>query len=111
MSVPPGPSAPVSDRAVPDAEQLARRSRREQRLVPSTAHAVGLVVVLAIYLLIPHVLNDLWAGVAVQAGILCIGGLGLNLLTGYAGQASLGNAAFVSIGAFTAAYLGYMYRH
>ena len=31
--------------------------------------------------------------------------LGLNLLTGYAGQVSLGHAAFFAIGAYTAAVL------
>lgn len=35
--------------------------------------------------------------------LAAIGALGLNLITGYAGQASIGTAAFLAIGAFTAA--------
>ena len=35
-----------------------------------------------------------------------IGGLGLNLLTGYTGQISLGHAAFLAVGAYTTALLG-----
>lgn len=38
--------------------------------------------------------------------IYAIGGIGLNLVTGYAGQVSLGHAFFIGIGAFTGATLG-----
>ena len=38
--------------------------------------------------------------------IFAIGGVGLNILTGYAGQLSLGHAFFMGIGAYTAAVLG-----
>lgn len=38
--------------------------------------------------------------------IYAIGGIGLNLVTGYAGQVSLGHAFFIGIGAFTGAVLG-----
>lgn len=38
--------------------------------------------------------------------IYAIGGIGLNLLTGYAGQISLGQAFFMGLGAYTAAVLG-----
>lgn len=38
--------------------------------------------------------------------VFAIGGIGLNLLTGYAGQVSLGHAFFLGIGAYTAAVFG-----
>lgn len=38
--------------------------------------------------------------------IFAIGGIGLNLLTGYAGQVSLGQAFFLGVGAYTAAVFG-----
>jgi hypothetical protein len=38
--------------------------------------------------------------------IVAIGGIGLNLVTGYAGQVSLGHAFFLGIGAYTAAFFG-----
>ena len=38
--------------------------------------------------------------------IYAIGGIGLNLVTGYAGQVSLGHAFFLGIGAYTAAFFG-----
>lgn len=40
------------------------------------------------------------------AVIYAIGGIGLNLLSGYAGQISLGHAFFVGLGAYTAAVFG-----
>lgn len=40
-----------------------------------------------------------------QVLVFAIAALGLNLLTGQAGQVSIGNAAFMSIGAFTSAVL------
>ena len=38
--------------------------------------------------------------------IAAIGALGLNVLTGYTGQVSLGHAFFLAVGAYTAAILG-----
>lgn len=43
---------------------------------------------------------------AVSALFASIGAIGLNIVTGYAGQVSLGHAFFLGIGAFTAAILG-----
>ena len=48
-------------------------------------------------------LNDLRANVLGTAFCMAIAGLSLNLLMGYAGQISLGHAALLGIGAFTAA--------
>jgi branched-chain amino acid transport system permease protein len=38
--------------------------------------------------------------------IACIGAVGLNLLTGYAGQISIGHGGFIGVGAFASALLG-----
>jgi len=43
---------------------------------------------------------------AVTAMFASIGAIGLNVITGYAGQVSLGHAFFLGLGAFTAAVLG-----
>ncbi len=43
---------------------------------------------------------------AVTALFASIGSIGLNIVTGYAGQVSLGHAFFLGVGAFTAAVLG-----
>jgi branched-chain amino acid transport system permease protein len=41
-----------------------------------------------------------------RIGIAVIGAIGLNILTGFTGQISLGNAAFMAIGAFSSGYFG-----
>jgi len=47
-----------------------------------------------------------WLRLLSTVGIYAIGALGLNILTGLAGQISLGNAFFMGLGAYTAAVLG-----
>jgi branched-chain amino acid transport system permease protein len=47
-----------------------------------------------------------WLRLLSTLGIYAIGALGLNILTGLAGQVSLGHAFFLGLGAYTAAILG-----
>ena len=50
--------------------------------------------------------SDDWLRLFITLGIYAIGALGLNILTGLAGQVSLGHAFFMGVGAYTAAILG-----
>ena len=50
--------------------------------------------------------DPFWLSVLNYAGIAAIGAIGLNLLTGYTGQVSLGHAFFIGAGAYTAAVVG-----
>src|SRR5437870_13160107 len=47
----------------------------------------------------PLVSTSYWLDVFNRVGIAVIAALGLNILTGFTGQISLGNAAFLSVGA------------
>jgi len=47
-----------------------------------------------------------WIRLLTQAVIFAIAALGINLLSGVAGQVSLGHAFFMGVGAYTAAVLG-----
>jgi branched-chain amino acid transport system permease protein len=77
------------------------------RLFRTRGSKVGLVLLLAGYLVLPTVVqDDFWLSVLVYSGITAIGAIGLNLLTGYCGQVSLGHAFFVGAGAYTTAALG-----
>ncbi|MDQ2649283.1 MAG: branched-chain amino acid ABC transporter permease [Actinomycetota bacterium] len=78
------------------------------RLFPSWWARGGLLVLVALYVLIPsqELLDDAWLRTFVNVGIFAIGAIGLNLLTGYTGQVSLGHAFFVGVGSYAAAYLG-----
>ena len=66
---------------------------------------VGLALLVLAYALLPMVVGEYWATVLVYGGIAAIGALGLNLLTGYTGQVSLGHAVFYGIGAYAAAVM------
>lgn len=64
----------------------------------------GLVALVAIIAVLPLFLtNPFYYDVAIQIGLSAIICVGLNLLTGYAGQISLGHAGFVGLGAYSSA--------
>lgn len=86
----------------------------------------GLVVMIAAFVLIPfkpdtieflflpetaNVTLDAFLDLHILAlaGVFAIGAIGLNLLTGYTGQISLGHGVFVGAGAYLSAYLGTEY--
>lgn len=84
---------------------LARSHRDDVRLWRNVSPwGIGLLVAAA--LAAPFHMSEFQISVAVYAGVAAIGGIGLNLLTGFTGQVSLGHAAFLGTGAYTAAYLG-----
>jgi branched-chain amino acid transport system permease protein len=86
--------------------RLVRNYSHDLRLIGTRRGQLFLVALFALYLWLPTQLDDFWASVLTLAGITAIGALGLNLLTGYTGQPSLGTAAFIGLGAFTASYCG-----
>ena len=64
-----------------------------------------LVIFIVAMLLVPLVLGRYELSILIEMGIAVIGALGLNLLIGYTGQISLGQGAFVAIGAYTSGLL------
>jgi branched-chain amino acid transport system permease protein len=88
---------------------LATDYARDLRLFRSNAAKVALVVLVVAWLVLPGLgieKRDFWLSVLNRAGIFAIGAIGLNLLTGYTGQVSLGHAFFLAIGAYTWAHFG-----
>jgi branched-chain amino acid transport system permease protein len=63
---------------------------------------LGIPLLLAFaYALIPAVASDYWFNaILIPFLVLSLAGLGLNLLTGYTGQTSVGAAGFMAVGAF-----------
>jgi branched-chain amino acid transport system permease protein len=91
----------------------------ETSIFPSWTQRVALFVLLAMAVLLPFslpVINQLpivrflgdpdWIRLLTQAVIFAIAALGLNLLSGVAGQVSLGHAFFMGTGAYAAVFLG-----
>jgi branched-chain amino acid transport system permease protein len=60
---------------------------------------------LAALTLVPALASGFWMDVANRILIAIIAATGLNILTGFTGQISLGNAAFMAVGAYTTAVL------
>ncbi|MGH2847845.1 MAG: branched-chain amino acid ABC transporter permease [Thermoleophilaceae bacterium] len=86
---------------------LTRRYEDELRLFRTRSAQAGLAALIAVWALLPvMVTDDFWLSVLNYAGITAIGAIGLNLLTGYTGQVSLGHAFFLGVGAYAAAQLG-----
>ena len=64
-----------------------------------------LTAFLVVLFVLPIFGSSYWLDVLNRAAIAVIAAMGLNILTGFTGQISLGNAAFMAIGAYTTAWL------
>ncbi len=69
------------------------------------ARILGIAVALAAALALPFVVSNFRLFQFTQVGIYAIALLGLNILTGYNGQISLGHGAFYAVGAYTTAIM------
>lgn len=63
------------------------------------------LILITAFLAAPLVMGTYWVSLLILIGINIIVALGLNLVTGYTGQVSLGHAAFFAVGAYTSAVL------
>jgi branched-chain amino acid transport system permease protein len=86
--------------------ELYTRYAADQAMLNTPGKRTSVAVLLLIAVLAPFVLERDITGLLATAFIFAIGAIGLNLVTGYAGQVSLGHAFFVGLGAFTAAFVG-----
>jgi branched-chain amino acid transport system permease protein len=75
------------------------------KLFPHRGYVVSYSVLLACLAIAPFVLSSYLVSQLVFVCIYATVGVGLMILTGFTGQASLGHAAFLAIGAYTTAYL------
>lgn len=75
------------------------------KLFPHSGYVVSYGILLALLLIAPYVLSSYLMSQLVFVCIYATVGVALLILTGFTGQASLGHAAFLAIGAYTAAYL------
>ena len=70
----------------------------DMAIFDSSVSRVLLAVFLAVLLAVPLFATSYWMDVCNRIGIAVIAAMGLNILTGFTGQISLGNAAFLAIG-------------
>ncbi|MEK7861440.1 MAG: branched-chain amino acid ABC transporter permease, partial [Chloroflexota bacterium] len=87
-------------------EGLRTRYEQELALLRHRVDRLWLVLLALAVVAAPFALSDFWLSVLTFTAIAAIGAIGLNLLTGFTGQVSLGHAFFIGVGAYTAGYLG-----
>src|SRR3979409_1657672 len=97
-----------------EAGQFKTTYAADQQLFPIRQDRIGMAILLAVaFVGVPLVsvvpaaaaaidLNYWFNGMLIPVLIFSLAALGLNILTGYAGQLSLGTAAFMAVGAFMA---------
>lgn len=76
----------------------------DEALWPTTVQKLWLALLALSLLLLPLTVNAYVVGLACLVGIHCIAAAGLNIMTGYTGLISLGHAAFMGVGCYTAAW-------
>ena len=76
----------------------------DQAMLPLRQDRIGLAIILAIaFVAVPAAASDYWLStIMLPFLIFSLAALGLNILTGYAGQLSLGTGGFMACGAFAA---------
>ena len=87
-----------------EAGQYKTAYATDQRIFPILQdRAAFTALMVAAFIVVPLAGNDYWFnGLLIPLLILSLATLGLNILTGYAGQVSLGSAGFMGVGAFAA---------
>ncbi|MDR5693706.1 MAG: branched-chain amino acid ABC transporter permease [Armatimonadota bacterium] len=85
--------------------ELRERYEEDLALVLGLPAWLGLLVALAVLVLFPLLAPRYLVYIVTLMAIHILVAIGLNLLTGYTGQISLGHAGFVAIGAYTAGLL------
>ena len=87
-----------------EAGQFKATYAQDQQIFPIRQDRIAFALLLAAaFIVVPLIANQYWlSAILTPFLILALATLGLNILTGYAGQLSLGTAAFMAVGAFMA---------
>ena len=78
----------------------------DERIFETRLPLVGIVAGLVALAFVPLFAGTYWLDVLNRIGIAIIGAIGLNILVGFTGQISIGQAAFLAVGAYSTAILG-----
>ena len=78
------------------------RYESDMGLRPRPAQRIRLAIFAVFVLVFPFFASNYWLDLANQIAIATVGAIGLNILVGYTGQISLGQGAFMAIGAYAA---------
>ena len=79
--------------------------RTDERIFQTWFVRIWLIAFLLVCVLFPLFASKYMISTMIEVGIAIIACHGLNLLTGFTGQISLGHAAFMGVGAYTSSIL------
>jgi branched-chain amino acid transport system permease protein len=87
-----------------EAGQFKTSYATDQQIFPIAQDRIAVFAILVVaFGVVPLIANQYWlSAILTPFLIFALAAVGLNLLTGYAGQLSLGTAAFMAVGAFAA---------
>jgi branched-chain amino acid transport system permease protein len=87
-----------------EAGQFKSTYAEDQQIFPIRQDRIAVIaLLLAAFVVVPLFANQYWlSAILIPFLIFSLAALGLNILTGYAGQLSLGTSAFMAVGAFMA---------
>src|SRR5437773_7590375 len=87
-----------------EAGQFKSTYAQDQQIFPILQDRLAMAALLVVaFVVVPLIGNQYWfSAILTPFLVLALAALGLNILTGYAGQLSLGTAAFMAVGAFMA---------
>src|SRR3954464_15779756 len=87
-----------------EAGQFKSTYGADQQIFPILQDRIAVLALLVVaFVVVPLIGNQYWfSAILTPFLVLSLAALGLNILTGYAGQLSLGTAAFMAVGAFMA---------
>lgn len=78
---------------------------QDMAIFRTKTHWALLAISLIFLLTMPLYMRSYWLGTVNLIGITIVAATGLNILTGYCGQLSIGHAGFMAVGAYTSAIL------
>ena len=87
-----------------EAGQFKATYAEDSQIFPIRQDKIGFWVLMLVFgVAVPLLSNEYWLkAILIPVLIFSLAAIGLNILTGYAGQLSLGSAAFMAVGAFAA---------
>lgn len=68
-------------------------------------YSAGMVILILLFLILPVFSSDAWLAFISTTAVTVIALQGLNVLTGYCGQISIGHTAFMAVGAYSSTIL------
>ena len=85
-----------------EAGQFKTSYKSDQAIFPILQDRVGLGIIVALAVILPFLANDFFLNsIMTPFLIFALAAIGLNILTGYCGQLSLGTGAFMGVGAYS----------